>query len=45
MTRLARWILARFLPPDVRAAVLADLDAEYARAIRPSRSLAASWIW
>ena len=45
MTRLARWILSRVLPADVRPAILADLDAEYARAIRPSRSFVASRIW
>ena len=47
MIALARWILAALLPADVRDAVLTDLDAEYARAIRPSRGRlrAAAWYW
>jgi putative ABC transport system permease protein len=47
MIRLARRLLACALPADVRAAMLAELDAEYARSIRPSRSAprAAAWYW
>ena len=45
VTRLARWMLSRALPPDVRDAILADLDAEDVRAIRPVRRRPAAWIW
>ena len=37
MIRFARWLLAMLLPPDARQAVLTELDAEYARDVRPSR--------
>jgi ABC-type antimicrobial peptide transport system permease subunit len=44
---LARWILRRALPRDAREAVTGDLDPEYRRAIRRSRSraAAAAWYW
>jgi putative ABC transport system permease protein len=47
MTRLARSVLAAILPTDVRDAMLADLDAEYARVVRPSRGRvrATAWYW
>ena len=47
MIRFARWLLAMLLPPDARQAVLTELDAEYARDIRPSRGRlsAAAWYW
>src|SRR3954469_1977179 len=47
MTRIARRLIAVLLPRDVRDAVLAELDAEYARVIRPSRgsARAAAWYW
>jgi putative ABC transport system permease protein len=47
MITLARWLLAVLLPPDVRQAVLTELDAEYARDVRPSRGRlsAAAWYW
>ena len=40
-------MLRLVLPADVRHAVLTELDTEYARAIRPSRSAAAAagWYW
>jgi putative ABC transport system permease protein len=45
--RLARAILSRLLPLDARAAVLRDLDDEYARFVRPSRGgvRARLWYW
>jgi putative ABC transport system permease protein len=47
MIALARWLLSVVLPADARAAVLTELDAEYARTIRPSRgsARAAAWYW
>lgn len=47
MIGLARRLLAALLPQDVRAAMLADLDAEYRAAVRPSRGAlrAAAWYW
>ena len=47
MTGLARWLLRRMLPSDVRDDVVADLDAEFAHAIKPVRtsSQAAGWYW
>jgi putative ABC transport system permease protein len=44
---IARWLLRRALPRDVRDAIVADLDAEFARDVRPGRSTAASaaWYW
>ena len=47
MIRFARWLLAMLLPPDARQAVLTELDAEYARDVRPSRGRlsAAAWYW
>jgi MacB-like periplasmic core domain len=44
---LARRLLSALLPPDVRAAVLTELDAEYGRVIRPARGglRAAAWYW
>ena len=47
MIGLARWLLGAVLPADVRSAVLTELDAEYARAIRPARgaAAAAAWYW
>jgi putative ABC transport system permease protein len=47
VTAFARWLLRRALPRDVRDAIVADLDAEFARGIRPGRSAAASaaWYW
>jgi hypothetical protein len=46
MIALARWLLRRMLPRDVRHDVLADLDAEFA-GVRPvrSRAAAAAWYW
>jgi predicted permease len=45
--RLPRALLALILPADVRDAVLADLDEEYVRHVRPSaaRSRARVWYW
>jgi len=45
--RLARWLLDRALPPDVRAGVVGDLDEEYRTHVRPSRGRirAAAWYW
>jgi putative ABC transport system permease protein len=45
--RLARAILSRLLPADVCAAVLRDLDEEYSRFVRPSRTgvRAHFWYW
>src|SRR4051812_27353912 len=47
MIAIARWLLRRILPSDVRQDVLADLDAELAQAIVPPRpsSRAAWWYW
>ena len=47
MNAIARWLLRRMLPSDVRLDVIADLDAEFARRIRPARShgRAAAWYW
>ena len=47
MIGLARRLLAVLLPADVRATMLAELDDEYARTIRPSRGAggAARWYW
>jgi putative ABC transport system permease protein len=47
MIAAARWILRSMLPPDVREAILADLDGEYTRVILPSRGRlrAAEWYW
>ena len=47
MIAAARWILSSILPADVRDAVIAELDAEYARVIRPSRGRvrAIAWYW
>ena len=47
MITIARWLLRRLLPSDVRHDVLADLDAELAQAIVPTRtrSQAARWYW
>src|SRR4029077_11218172 len=44
---LARLLLALVLPADVRGAMLAELDTEYARVIRPTRGSlrAAGWYW
>jgi putative ABC transport system permease protein len=47
MVRAARLLLYVLLPADIRDDVVAELDAEYARAIRPSRASwrAAAWYW
>jgi putative ABC transport system permease protein len=47
MVRAARRLLYALLPADIRDDVVAELDAEYARAIRPSRTSwrAAAWYW
>ena len=47
MIAIARWLLRRLLPSDVRQDVLADLDTELAQAIVPARtpSQAAWWYW
>jgi predicted permease len=47
MIAIARWLLRRLLPADVRQDVLADLDTELAQAIVPTRtrSQAARWYW
>jgi predicted permease len=47
MTRLPRFVLRCLLPRDVRDAMLAELDAEYASVVRPSCGTlrAAAWYW
>jgi putative ABC transport system permease protein len=47
MVRAARRLLYMLLPADIRDDVVAELDAEYARAILPSRSSwqAVAWYW
>lgn len=47
MIAMARWLLRRLLPADVRDDVVADLDAEFAHAIAPARTgaRAAWWYW
>jgi predicted permease len=47
MIALARWVLRRMLPLDVRDEVLADLDAEFAHTVMPAhtRGRAARWYW
>src|SRR5205085_54702 len=47
MIALARWLLRRLLPADVRQDVLADLDTELAQVILPARTRgqAARWYW
>jgi putative ABC transport system permease protein len=47
MVRAARRLLYVILPADIREDVVAELDAEFVRAIRPSRSSwrASAWYW
>jgi hypothetical protein len=42
---LARWILARVLPPCDRDAVLGDLDEEFNQFVAPGRNAAAARWW
>lgn len=45
MVRLARYVLARLLPCDVRDAVLADLDAEFRTIVVPAHGRLAGTLW
>ena len=45
IVRVARSLLARVLPGDIRAAVLADLDAEYATIVVPAHGRLAGALW
>ena len=45
MVRVARLVLARLLPDDVRDAVLADLDAEFRTIVLPAHGRVAGAFW
>jgi predicted permease len=45
MIGIARRLLRRLLPPDVRDAVIAELDAEHELKIRARGGSASSWYW
>ena len=45
MIALARWLLSRMLPSDVRQDVIADLDAEFTRTVSRARPRGAAIVW